>query len=37
MLVSKAWRRRIAILVLAEKHEERKPLSIIFLRPPTDD
>jgi hypothetical protein len=37
-LVNRAWRRRIAILVVAERHEHRhRPLSITLLRPPADE
>jgi hypothetical protein len=37
MLVSKAWRQRIAILVLTERYSEREPLSIVLLRTPTPE
>jgi hypothetical protein len=37
-LVNRAWRWRIAILVVAERHEHRdRPLSIVLLRPPADE
>jgi hypothetical protein len=37
-LVTRAWRTRIAIQVVAEVREDRhRPLSIVLLRPPTDD
>jgi L-Lysine epsilon oxidase N-terminal/L-lysine epsilon oxidase C-terminal domain len=37
-LVNRAWRRRIAILIVAERHEHRhRPLSISLLRPPADE
>jgi hypothetical protein len=37
MLVSKAWRQRIAILVVTERHSEHEPLSIVLLRTPPDE
>lgn len=36
-LASRAWRERIAILVLVEKHKEHEPLSIVLLRPPVGE
>jgi hypothetical protein len=37
LIVRQAWRERIAVLVITEEHEPREPLSIIFLRSPSDD
>jgi hypothetical protein len=36
-LVTKAWRQRIKLLVVTEGHEPHEPLSIVFLRPPSED
>jgi hypothetical protein len=32
-----AWRERIAVLVITEEHEPHEPVSIVFLRAPSDD
>jgi hypothetical protein len=36
-IVTKAWRQRIALIVLTEKSEPDKPVSIVFLRGPSED
>jgi hypothetical protein len=37
ILVSRAWRQRIAIVVVAERHSEHEPQSIVLLRPPSGE
>jgi hypothetical protein len=37
LLVTRAWRRRITVLVLAEQHQAHHPRSIILLRPAADE
>ena len=37
MLVSRAWRQRIAILVVTERHSEHEPRSIVLLRTPSEE
>jgi hypothetical protein len=32
-----AWRERLAVLVITEEHESHEPVSIVFLRAPSDD
>ncbi len=32
-----AWRERISVLVITEEHEPHEPVSIVFLRPPSED
>jgi hypothetical protein len=37
LIVNKAWRQRIALLVITEQHEPHEPVSIVFLRGPSED
>ena len=37
LIAHQAWRERIAVLVIAEEHERYEPVSIVFLRSPSDD
>jgi len=36
-IVRRAWRERIAVLVISEEHEPHEPISIIFLRAPSEE
>jgi len=36
-VVNKAWRQRIALLVITEEHEPHEPHSVVFLRVPSED
>ncbi len=36
-IVNKAWRQRITLLVITEEHEPHEPVSIVFLRAPSED
>ena len=36
-VVREAWRERIAVLVISEEHEPHEPVSIVFLRVPSND
>jgi hypothetical protein len=36
-IVDRAWRQRIALLVTTKGHESHEPLSIVFLRAPSED
>ena len=37
VIVRRAWRERIAVLVITEEHEPNEPISIIFLRAPSEE
>lgn len=36
-IAREAWRERIAVLAITEEHEPHEPVSIVFLRAPSDD
>jgi hypothetical protein len=36
-IAHQAWRERIVVLVITEEHEPHEPVSIVFLRAPSDD
>lgn len=37
LIARQAWRERIAVLIMTEEHEQHEPVSIVFLRPPSDE
>ena len=37
LIVNKAWRRQFAVLVITEQHEQHEPVSVVFLRRPSED